>query len=292
MLGTGPALRLSDVSKRYGETTALSSVSFEVERGEVAILLGANGAGKTTTTLLLAGLLSPDGGLVQVAEGDPRLPATRRILGVASQVSVFPPTITPRELLRFACAHYTDPLPIAALLEAFSLEDAADHRFAKLSVGYWRRAALSVAFAGRPEIALLDEPTAGLDVHARRRLIQFVREYAREGGTVLMTTHHLNEAHELADRIVFLKNGRVGFDGTGDELTGRGAVTRVSIRAQELPELPPLVRVEAGDEWHRLYTAEPAELLQALLDVGADLRGLEVSGAASLEDAFLELVGA
>ena len=215
------AAALWAVTKRFGETVALDDVDLAIDAGEVVALLGPNGAGKTTALSILLGLRRPDAGRAEVFGVDPRRPRSRVAVGVTAQEAAFPPTLRVREIVDLVRAHFPFPAPADELLERFRLTAAARRQAGGLSGGERRRLAVALAFAGEPAALFLDEPTAGLDVESRRAVWAEVDRYSTDGGTVLLTTHHLDEAERLADRIVLLARGRVVAAGTARELAGR-----------------------------------------------------------------------
>jgi ABC-2 type transport system ATP-binding protein len=216
---TAAALRA--VTKRFGNHLALDAVELEVRIGEVLALLGPNGAGKTTALSLLTGLRRPDSGCVELFGRNPRVPAARSLVGVTPQESGFPPTLRVREIVDLIRAHFPDPAPTNELLERFGLAELGRRQAGGLSGGQRRRLSVALAFAGQPKLLLLDEPTAGLDVETRRAVWSEVRSYASAGGTVLLTTHHLEEAEALASRVVLLRSGRVAAEGPFADLVAR-----------------------------------------------------------------------
>jgi ABC-2 type transport system ATP-binding protein len=213
------AAALRAVTKRFGDTVALDSVDLEIRTGEVVALLGPNGAGKTTALSLLLGLRRPDTGSVTLFGQDPRLVAARAAVGVTPQESGFPPTLRVRELVDLVRAHFPAPVPAGELLERFGLDGIARRQAGGLSGGERRRLSVALAFAGRPRALFLDEPTAGLDVESRRAVWAEVRSYAAAGRTVLLTTHHLEEAEGLASRVVLLARGAVVAEGSPADLS-------------------------------------------------------------------------
>ena len=215
------AAALRAVTKRFGNTAALDSVDLEVPAGEVLALLGPNGAGKTTALSLLLGLRRPDAGSAELFGRDPRMAGARAAVGATPQESGFPPTLRVRELVDLVRAHFPAPAPAGELLERFGLAGIARRQAGGLSGGERRRLSVALAFAGRPRALFLDEPTAGLDVESRRAVWQELRSYAAAGGTVLLTTHHLEEAEALASRVVVLARGVVVAEGSPAELFGR-----------------------------------------------------------------------
>jgi ABC-2 type transport system ATP-binding protein len=215
------AAALRAVSKRFGETAALDGVDLELRTGEVLAVLGPNGAGKTTALSILLGLRRPDSGRAELFGEDPRQPAARAAIGVTPQESGFPPTLRVREIVDLVRAHFPNSAPAAELLDRFGLAEISRRQAGGLSAGERRRLSVALAFAGRPRALFLDEPTAGLDVGSRRSVWREVQEYAACGQTVLLTTHHLEEAEVLASRVVLLARGRVVADGSPAELSGR-----------------------------------------------------------------------
>jgi ABC-2 type transport system ATP-binding protein len=216
---TAAALRA--VSKRFGETVALDHVDLAVEAGEVVALLGPNGAGKTTALSIMLGLRRPDEGQAEIFGVDPRGPAARIAVGVTPQEAGFPPTLRVREIVDLVRAHFPFPAPTDELLERFGLAAIERRQAGGLSGGERRRLSVALAFAGEPAAVFLDEPTAGLDVESRRSVWAEIDRYSLDGGTVLLTTHYLEEAERLAEKVVLLARGRVVAEGTSDELAER-----------------------------------------------------------------------
>ena len=202
------AIAVADLTKKYGASTAVEGVSFEVAPGTIFGLLGPNGAGKTTIIECLVGLQKSDGGTVRLGGS----------VGVALQSTALQDRITPREALRLFGAFYPGAVRPDALLDRFALREKADAPFESLSAGQRQRLALALAFVHTPDILILDEPTAGLDPLSRRELHRSIRQWRDEGRTVLLTTHFLEEAHALCDRIAILRGGRLVATGAPDAL--------------------------------------------------------------------------
>ena len=215
---------LAAVTKRYRGVPALDGVSVAVRQGEAVALLGPNGAGKSTALSLLLGLRRPDSGEARLFGRDPRDRAARCALGVTPQASSFPPTLRVEEVVRLVATHFRDPLDADELLERFGLLHLRRRQAGGLSAGEGRRLAVALAFVGRPQLVVLDEPTGSLDVAARRQVWSEIRAYLAAGGTMLITSHHLEEVEALAGRAVVLAAGRVVAEGTVtsiQELAGR-----------------------------------------------------------------------
>jgi ABC-2 type transport system ATP-binding protein len=280
---------LRGVHKQLGSTRALSDFSLQVHRGEILSLLGPNGAGKTTALSILLGLRRADAGLVALFGGAPHSRRSLQRIGVTPQDVAFPPTLTVREIVDFAAAHYPAPDPTAAILERFELDLLARKQCGGLSGGERRRLAVALAFTGRPEVVFLDEPTTGLDVEARRALWHEVRSFADAGGTVLLTTHYLEEADALADRIVVVNHGTVAAEGTVAEVKAQAGKARVV-----LAEAPRLALLEPGDEVlpssgrFECLVADPAAFVRRMVEGGASIEGLQVAPV-GLEEAFVRL---
>ncbi|MDY7088351.1 MAG: ABC transporter ATP-binding protein [Actinomycetota bacterium] len=232
-----PLARTLDVTRRYGDKLALDGVSLSIDPGELVGLLGPNGAGKSTLVNLLTGIRRPTSGTVELFGGDPRLPHNRRHLGVTPQETGLPSSLRVGEVVDFVSAHYERPLPKAQLLDRFGLSELVRRQTGGLSGGEKRRVAVALAFVGRPRIVFLDEPTTGLDVQARRFLWDGIRSFQADGGTVVLTSHYLEEIEALARRVVVIGGGRVLADDTVDAVRGLVTVRRVSLSlSNALPE--------------------------------------------------------
>jgi ABC-2 type transport system ATP-binding protein len=282
------AAELVGVTRRYGDTVALDDVSLSVGPGEIVALLGPNGAGKTTAIRILVGLRSPDRGRALLFGRDPRRREARVRLGCTPQETGLPPTLTVRETLELARTHFPSPARVMHLLERFDLLEDATRQVGGLSGGKRRRVSVALAFAGAPELLVLDEPTTGLDVASRRLVWDAVREHARRGGAALLTTHYLDEAEALATRIVVIARGRIRADGSVADVRDRAGLTRIRIASPDVPDLPGVARRESLDGATTLYVRDAADAIRELVRRDAVLDGLEVAGA-TLEEAFLDL---
>jgi ABC-2 type transport system ATP-binding protein len=284
--------RAIDASRRYGDVLALDQINLDVPAGQLVGLLGPNGAGKSTLVNLFTGIRHPTSGQVELNGGDPRDPASRRSLGVTPQETGLPASLRVGEVVDFVRAHYPDPLGRAELLDRFGLSDLVKRQTGGLSGGQKRRVAVALAFVGRPRIVFLDEPTTGLDVEARRALWEGVRAFHADGGTVVLTSHYLEEIEALAERVVVIGGGRVLADDTVEAVRGLVSIRRVSLSSHDpLPELPGLVGTERdGDRLH-LMTPDADRLVRDLVTKDVPFADLEVQPT-SLEEAFLTLTGA
>ncbi|MEV4062106.1 ABC transporter ATP-binding protein [Nonomuraea dietziae] len=280
--------RTVEVSKRYGEVNALDGVSLEIEAGRLVGLLGPNGAGKSTLVNLFVGLRKPTKGLVELLGGNPSDPRVRQGIGVTPQETGLPEALKVGEIVDFVSSHFPKKLDRWELLDRFGLRDLAKRQVGGLSGGQKRRLAVALAFAGRPRIVFLDEPTTGLDVEARRALWEGIRAFHAEGGTVVLTSHYLEEVEALAERVVVIGRGKVLADDTIQAVRGMVGVRRVSLSVAELPELPGVVSAERVEGRHHLLTPDSDRLVLDLVASGVAFADLEISPA-TLEDAFLAI---
>lgn len=283
-----PLARTVAARRTYSGVVALDDVTLDVPAGQMLGLLGPNGAGKTTLLQLFSGLRRPTSGTVELFGGDPRDASCRAALGSTPQETGLPPTLRVCEVVRFVGQHFTDPVPPAELLGRFGLDGLERRQTGGLSGGQKRRLAVALAFAGRPRLVLLDEPTTGLDVEARLALWDAVREYHAGGGTVVLTSHHLEEVEALAERVVVVDRGRVLVDDDTAAVRARVGVRRVRLRAGSLPALAQTDRTNSDGDRHEIWTADADALVRELVTSGAGFRDLEVASA-SLEEAFLAL---
>jgi ABC-2 type transport system ATP-binding protein len=298
-----PKVRVTDLRKRYGAVEAVRGVSFEIHDGEIFGLLGPNGAGKTTTIECVLGLTHPDAGAIEICGLDSRRQPVevRQKVGAALQTTALQDRITPREALRVFGAFYRHHLSADTLLERFSLTQKADVAVDTLSGGQKQRLALALAFVNNPELVFLDEPTAGLDAHSRRELHAEIQAMRRDGHTVLLTTHHLDEAELLCDRIAIINKGQTVATGTPRDLVARsGRLQQVSFQTDRpIPDdlFGSIAGLERrGDETSAsLHTNTPGATVLALVSAlesrGIGLHELHVQRA-TLEDVFVDLTEA
>jgi ABC-2 type transport system ATP-binding protein len=276
------AIVVRDLRKSYGGVEALIGIDFEVARGEVFGLLGPNGAGKTTTVEILEGYRRRDGGTAEVLGFDPATGgrAYREQIGVVLQQSELTPVLTVRETHQLFAGYYERPRDVDEVIELVGLSEKRDARVKTLSGGQKRRLDLGIALVGDPDLVFLDEPTTGFDPAARRSAWETIRALRLLGKTILLTTHYLDEAQQLADRVAVLRSGVIVRIGAPAELIGAAAAVEIRYR-------------ENGREVV-LETDEPTrvlhELTAAALAGGRELDGLEVRRP-TLEDVYLELVG-
>lgn len=293
LAGTGEVVAsLEAVNMNYGDVRALKAVDFRVGAGELVALLGPNGAGKTTAVKLLLGLLQPNAGKVRVLGGDPTNPENRMRTGAMLQVGRVPETLRVREHIDLFSSYYQNPMPMASVLTAAGLEKLSDRKFGDLSGGQRQRVLFALAICGNPDLLFLDEPTVGLDVEARRMLWDEIRQLVGRGKTVLLTTHYLQEADALADRVVVINKGEIVAEGTPAEIKAQTAGKRIrcitSLSMETLSQIPGVTEVKQDREAVELHTGVAEPVLRELLARDMGLSGLEVS-AAGLEEAFLAL---
>ena len=276
-----PAIAVQDLRKSYEGNTALGGISFEVAEGEVFGLLGPNGAGKTTTVEILEGYRTRDAGDVTVLGFDPgEAPrAFRERIGVVLQQSELVSNLTVRELLRIFAGYYSQRRDVDEVLDLVGLADKKNARIKTLSGGQRRRVDLAVALVGDPDLVFLDEPTTGFDPAARRTAWDMIRSLRSLGKTILLTTHYLDEAQQLADRVAVIRSGVIVRLGTPEELIGAGGPVEIRFRRNGEP-----IVIETEEPTRALH-----ELTSQALADGRELEQLEVRRP-TLEDVYLELV--
>lgn len=293
---TAVLAELLGVSKQFGTGSAtvqaVRGLDLDVRPGELLALLGPNGAGKSTAIGMLTGLTAPTSGRARLFGCDPRDVRARRRLGVMLQASGVPQTLRVRELLTEFRGYYPAPLPVAQVVTAAGLDGLEGRMFGELSGGQQRRVLFAIALVGDPDLLVFDEPTTGLDVEARRGLWETLRDLARSGRGVVLTTHYLEEADALADRIVVIDRGVVIAQGTPGEIKARVPGRRVraqsAVSAAEASRWPGVVRASREGPWLELLAGSAEPVLRALLDLDPSAAEVTVTEP-SLEEAFLAL---
>jgi ABC-2 type transport system ATP-binding protein len=302
MTGTGPAIVAEGLCKSYGAVRAVDNVDLRIAHGEVVALLGPNGAGKTTTLEILEGYRRRDAGRVEVLGVDPEHGgrALRERIGVVLQEAGFEDQFSVLELVQLHAGYYPQPRPVDAVIDVVGLAEKRNARVKALSGGQRRRLDLALGIVGDPELLFLDEPTTGFDPAARRKAWELVDRLRDLGTTILLTTHYMDEAEHLADRLVVIDHGRLVAEGTAEQLAARsGARTMVSFRlpnAQADTPLPALVgTARTNGVTTEVLTPDPTHDLHALTSWALD-RNLALDGLAltrpGLEDVYLDLIGA
>ena len=302
-MSSAPAVEVADLVKTYGPLRAVDGVSFRVEPGEIFGMLGPNGAGKSTTVEMIEGLRPADGGRIEVLGIDVRK-HPRRVkerIGVQLQSTAFFKQLTPKQILHLFGSFYPRALPPEQLIAAVNLEEKADNVSSQLSGGQLQRLAIAAALVNDPAIIFLDEPTTGLDPQARRSLWDVISRLRNEGKTILLTTHYLEEAEQLCDRLVIIDHGKVIAEGTPAGLIHehyeRTALEFAGDPKLDQPTLESLPGVDHFEEKNgqvRLssdnVTASTTALMELCKTRGVELRGLSIH-TATLEDVFLKLTG-
>ncbi len=298
-----PILQVENLTKRYGSVEAIRGVSFEVQEGEVFGLLGPNGAGKTSTVEILEGLRTPDSGRVSVCGMDPqRNPEElKREIGAVLQATSLPDKMRVLEALRLFASFYERRRDPEELLRRFGLEEKRESFYSELSGGQKQRLALAMALVNQPRVLFFDEPTAGLDPQVRREIYAIIEELRQERKTIVLTTHYIEEAERLCDRVAIVDHGKVIAEGTPRELKqSSGGTTRIEVRlakpasVEKLKGLDGVTDCRTVDGAFLLHCRRPPQAIVALVKhleaEGNELMNLEIS-APTLEDVFIELTG-
>jgi ABC-2 type transport system ATP-binding protein len=289
-----PIAELTGLTHHFGSTVALDDVTLTLRAGEVVSLLGPNGAGKTTLVRLLLGLIRPRAGRVTLWGLPPASHAARLRVGVMLQLGKVPETLTVREHVHLFSSYYGTPVPVNATLAAAGVTEFADKRFGRLSGGQRQRALFALAICGQPDLLVLDEPTVGLDVEARRAFWVGVRSMIARGCAVLLTTHYLEEADAVADRVVILHHGKVIQDGSPraikQRLGARKITCTTALDALSLHAIYGVRSVTTSADGVTILTDDAERVVRELLARDPSLKNLEVAGA-RLEEAFLTLTG-
>jgi len=283
---------LTGVSKSYGKTLALDDVSLQVMRGELLAVLGPNGAGKSTAIAVWLGLIEPDKGSVSLMGGLPSRLDCRRRVGVMMQEVEFHKQLRVRELIALTASYYQAPMSVEETLELTRTTDLADRVYSKLSGGQKRKVQFALAVCGKPELLFLDEPTAGLDPPARRAMWATIQDMLVGGCSIVLTTHYLEEAEALADRVVVLAKSRVIASGSVAEM--RALVSRRQIdcdsrfSAEEIRTWPGVIEVIRDEQRLHITATDAEDVVRRLLMADSNLRNLEVRQA-GLNEAFAQL---
>jgi len=290
-----PLASLSSVRKRFGKIAALDGLDLSVERGELLALLGPNGAGKSTAISLLLGLQRPDEGSATLFGQDPQQVEARRRIGIMMQEVALSPVMRPREFLTQIASYYPTPYEVQAVIKRLGLEPIADRTYKDLSGGQKRLAQFGMAIIGRPELLFLDEPSVGLDTNARAALWRVLRDLVHEGCSIVLTTHYLEEAEALADRVAVLAHGRLVAGGTVDEIrahVSRKTITcRSSLANGDMKAWPEVLQMSEESGRQSFVTLDAEALLRRLLHADANVRDIEVKRA-GLAEAFAEITSA
>lgn len=280
---------LKNITMSYGSIVALDDVSFGVEQGEAVAVLGANGAGKTTSIRLLTGLKRTQQGTAFLFGMNPQLPEARQPIGVTPQDASFPHAQKVGEILDFARLHYANPESRAEIVEAFDLGTLESRIANELSGGQQRRLAVALAFCGNPKVVFLDEPTTGIDAKSRQKMWDYIVQFKLGGGSIFLTTHYLEEAENIADRIILLDKGKVTASGTVEEIKNVIDVRIVRFSAKDEPGLPSARLQHKQDGQYQFLSPNADETVRELVHSGLVFRNLEVLPA-KLEDAVAELL--
>jgi len=290
---SGPAIAsLRGASKSFGSVAALRGIDLAVHPGELVALLGPNGAGKTTAVKLFLGLIRPRTGAVSVFGGNPVDAEVRVRTGVMLQVAKVPETLKVREHIDLFSSYYPRPLPLDETLASAGLEEIRDRIFGELSGGQKQRLLFALALCGDPDLLFLDEPPVGLDVEARRLLWEQIRKLVARGKTVLLTTHYLEEADALADRVVVLNRGEIIAEGTPAQIKAKASGRRIrcisTVNMETVSALPGVLEVRRDRAGYEIRVSEAEPVLRELFRLDPNLGGTEVSSG-GLEEAFLAL---
>ena len=290
--GKSIVAQLKGAAKNYGNVRALDGVDLAVTAGEVLAVLGPNGAGKTTAISLLLGLVKPDAGEVTLFGEDPTSLDARRRIGAMLQTAGVPDMLTVGELITLFRSYYPDPRTFADIVALAGVDDIVKRRYGKLSGGQQRRVQFALSIAGRAQILFLDEPTTGLDISARERMWKTIRTLAADGCAIVLTTHYLEEAEALADRVCVLAKGKIVAEGNVQQIRARVSQRRVScissLDANAIASWPNVRNIDRSGERIEIVTDAAESIVRRLLSEDQTLSELEVRRA-GLAEAFVEI---
>jgi ABC-2 type transport system ATP-binding protein len=287
------AAQLIEAVKKYGALEAVKGISLDIELGDVVAMLGPNGAGKTTSISMMLGLRKPTSGIARLFGMEPTDRRARSRTGVMLQESGVPQVLKVNETIDLFRSYYPKPMATSRVIELAGLEEKAQSQNKDLSGGQRQRLYFALAICGDPDLIFLDEPTVGLDVESRRAFIQSIKGFIASGKTIVLTTHYLEEADELAKRVVVIDHGKVIADATPEEIKDKVVGKKVAFKSirplgpADLDGLP-ITASEISGQQYKLVTGEPEAVLRELFRRGVELTDLEVTGA-GLEEAFLAL---
>ena len=290
---TTPAVELINARKNFGHVEAVRGVSLRIEQGEVVAILGPNGAGKTTTINLMLGLRRPTSGSARLFGLAPEDRRARSRCGVMLQESGVLGQLKVSELVDLFASYYPHPMPVKRAVGMAGLAEQSGVQASKLSGGQRQRLYFALAVCGDPDVVFLDEPTVGMDVESRRAFLETIREFSADGKTIVLTTHYLEEADELAERLVVIDRGLVIADASPAEIKSRVAGKRMTFSASENVDESYLIGLDVAGVANeggrvRILSNQPEEVLWRLHQRGVQIHDLEVAGA-DLEDAFVTL---
>jgi ABC-2 type transport system ATP-binding protein len=284
--------RLGAAVKRYGSLTALDGLDLAVNRGELLAVLGPNGAGKSTAISILLGLQRADSGSATLFGEDPQSLEARRRVGIMMQEVALSPVMRPRELMQQVASYYPSPYDVDIVIKRLKLEPLLGRPYGKLSGGQKRQVQFGMALVGRPELLFLDEPTVGMDLQSREGLWQVLRDLIHEGSSIVLTTHHLEEAEALANRVAVISKGKLVAAGSVDEIravvSDKTILCRTALSVDAIRAWPEVLHVLDDGGRRQIVTRDAERVLRRLLDADADVRDIEVRRA-GLAEAFAEI---
>lgn len=284
--------RLDNVSKRYGKITALNGLNLSVHAGEILALLGPNGAGKTTAVSLMLNLVEPDSGKVSLFNQNPQELAARQRIGVMLQSAELPETMRVSELIELTQSYYPHPRDLKEIAEMAGISNLLKRPYGKLSGGQQRRVQFAMAICAKVEILFLDEPTVGLDIEAREAMWVSLRKLVAEGCSIVLTTHYLEEAEALANRVMVIAQGSVIAEGTVESIRSRVALRKIrcisSLDISTIKQWPHIDSAIQDGQYLTIQTMDAETVARRLLNEDAGLKQLEIKRA-GLAEAFIEL---